>query len=643
MPTWIIVCGLLTALPLSGKPKAKDSNFVDITKLEDELLLPLDQDWDVYFDRHLASKELKKIKPDRKMALQKFFDFEFLAVEQIESKFATFRYRLHVKKPQILMLQIPEIPAYKLYVNNVLVGSKGTMSIEAREVIAERLSSRVILPGRLSYDIVLQTTNMRHGWFMGIPPISIGKPEAMQANFKRLDYLNIFVVGAMLITAVYQVVFFLRNRYDRSPLYFALFCLFIGARQAVDSETGFLLAILPLGWEWSWKISFIAYYLAPPTLLAFQQEIFPHTIPENYTKTLWFLSSCFCFLVLFTSLETYGPRNWVFHFITLSAVYFSILSLAKALKQNMDGAMILSAGFLILFGGTIHDILQTQQVFDGSALVAYTTLALIVCQSLILTNRFSKSFATVRHIKAELSKMVHPHVLEQISQGAPLERTMPTGTHEAVVLCFDVISSKDIKDPQYTQHLDSMLARIEKTLQQYYDPASTSSNAYRLQQWNDGMMITVGFPFHIPTELSKVDHAYLLAEELCYIFRKEMESMAYSKDLYCGVGITIGDLEGRYPKSGSMQYDIKGRAVGLARHYQAMSKPVLSKHGYQGSVVFIQDRVYRSLSKTYQEGFLRWDCQADGGTIRDDHHAEQAWFKFQAPAKAYSDENLISA
>ena len=71
-----------------------------------------------------------------------------------------------------------------------------------------------------------------------------------------------------------------------------------------------------------------------------------------------------------------------------------------------------------------------------------------------------------------------------------------------------------------------------------------------------------------------------------------------------------------------------------------MRNRVFTVEGRKGSVIFMQDKVYRALTLDEQK-FHHWDCTKEGYKIRDDANARQAWFKFVPAADALVQKSAL--
>jgi len=188
--------------------------------------------------------------------------------------------------------------------------------------------------------------------------------------------------------------------------------------------------------------------------------------------------------------------------------------------------------------------------------------------------------------------------------------------------------------PGFPSAVERVMARCSLHLNRNYDPQLLAANGYRIKEMGDGLIASIGFPFATPGSQNSCELALTIAEEFCAIFKEEMQQLAHSEDLYCSVGMAYGIIEGFYPQGGVRQYDLRGRTVMLATRYESMRNIIFEKLGHMGSVIFMQDYVYKQLPKDKQLEFTAWDTQKPQSRIRDDQDAKQAWVKFVAEAKA---------
>ncbi len=533
---------------------------------------------------------------------------------------------------QQLALWIPEISNYQFFLNGRALYQQGDLYGNAPQ-----RGDRVLNLGMTGrYDIHMIINKKHMTWNKLHHPIQIGPAKVIEEENRRKDLSISAVIGGAFFSAVYHLIFYLLNRESKATLYFSLFSAMMVVRSGLDSDVGFLMYFFPISWEWSWKLGFIGYFLAVPSMVAFIQHTFPKTIPDWFTRFCWFAALAFTLMTLATSNEFYGEQTSYFHLVSLSAILIVTIGYIKAVFHKMVGASLLILGVFVLTLSAVNDILLIEGHIQSVEITHWGLYAFVLSQMLILAMKFSSSFNMLRHASREFSKIVYPHVANNIFLGGRVEDTMPRDIAQAAVLCFDIVRSTTIIHPKFHEQVERLMTRVYGLLQEGYDDYQLIATGYRIKEVGDGLICSVGFPFDLPDDKTPEETAVRLAIRMCDIFREEMQKLDYHEDLFCGIGICSGEIEGFFPKSGVKQYDVRGTTVNRANRYESMRNRVFKLYGHNGSVIFIQDYVYENLPDSLKKCFIRWNCNAPDKMIRDDPTAKVAWFMFVPHARSKS-------
>ncbi len=237
-----------------------------------------------------------------------------------------------------------------------------------------------------------------------------------------------------------------------------------------------------------------------------------------------------------------------------------------------------------------------------------------------------------RHVAGELGKVVYPHVVSRIFNKEKVEQSMPAGRGQCTCLSFDIIGSSKVESPNFQAAVDRFMGKCWDVLHQNYDPDELRACAFRVKTAGDGFIASVGFPFGLPKYSAKTAHvlAVELAEQIIIIWQEEMR--AANLDVHGSVGVACGEVQGYFPVAGPKQYDLWGAAVILACRYEALRKAMEKRFPIDGSIVIVQEAVFRALDPQHQQTFSTWDCQKYG-LVRDDGYAKFAFYKMRKPGR----------
>ncbi|MBC7662020.1 MAG: 7TM-DISM domain-containing protein [Chitinophagaceae bacterium] len=528
-----------------------------------------------------------------------------------------------------LLLTMRDMPAFRLFVNGVLSASKGKIYTSEGMIENERGMTNVLLPQADEIELIIEAGASFPRWAASRSVLTVG-PEALLRNQTLVDTIVLaLMLGGLFITGIYHVALYILTPSRSVTLVLGFFCLVNCVRSSVTGTVDTILQIFPhFPYELSFTLSYIGYYLSPPLFLQFIRLSFPGTISVRIIRPLWCVSLVFVSLVLVSQVSLYGQLNYLFHAVTLASIAISFQAIIRAVRSRQRGAVLLLIASTIVSLATLNDVLYAEGWPSFGPLIHYALFLFILLQSIILSSQFSSTFNELAHIYREFTKIVYLHTVKQIASGQAIESTMRVGAAEAVVVAFDIVGSSRIKSPGFTDALERMMGRCYDSMSHGYDPKLMKAPAFRLKEMGDGLLCSIGFPFITGDSRSESEVATALAADFTQIFKEEMEKLDLEADAYCSVGIVKGTVEGFFPRFGVKQYDLRGKAIMLATRYESMRNAVYQKLGWHGSVIFVQDEVYRDLSPDEQELYTLWDTTLDKQRIRDDASAPRAWFRF---------------
>ncbi|MFW7378496.1 MAG: 7TM-DISM domain-containing protein [Oligoflexus sp.] len=587
------------------------------------------------FSNDLSSQASAELKTN---PFQAFWFKETRHTLGIEERQGYLSLHLYLDQASELALQIPDYPFYRFYLNGKLHHQHGDMNSDG-EIQAKRSYEIINLGNGQHFHLQFFVVFDDSVW-MQMPPLRLAEPRVFRLEMNRLLVIQNLIIGILLVTAIYQLSLFFLVPDRKAPLYCSLFLFVLMLRSALTGQAQPVNILIPnFDWEWSWKLGFIGYYTSVPLILSFFHALFPGTMPAATPRYFWLPALLFTGISLLTNVGFYGSINGWYQIITLLALAITLRSFYLAFRRRMIGSKVMIAAIGALLIATVNDILFIAGFIKSFPLLEFGLVIFVITQTIIVSMKFSHAYHKINHINGELRKIVYDHVIGRISAGESIETTMPTGYQKATVLCFDIVKSSKVQHPDFPLALERVMARCTMCLNEHYDQVNLQANGYRIKEMGDGLLASIGFPFACPNEQNSCELALVIAKSFCEIFREEMLKLNYSEDLFCSVGLAHGDIEGFYPRQGIRQYDVRGRALTLATRYESMRNIVYDKFGRQGSVIFIQDCVYRNLSPKTQQCFQHWNCQDPQARIRDDQKATQAWFQFvEAATRSDSDK-----
>jgi class 3 adenylate cyclase len=244
-----------------------------------------------------------------------------------------------------------------------------------------------------------------------------------------------------------------------------------------------------------------------------------------------------------------------------------------------------------------------------------------------------------KHAFNQLKKVFYPHQIEQIKAGKELEDTMPTGRGEACVINFDIIGSSKLPPSLAKSFIEASIKGCVSIINESYDSETLQSTGYRIKEVGDGFLCSVGYPFKTPNDVDAVELSIDLALRFVSIFQSHVDVLQNQYPVYCSIGVARDHLEGYFPKVGTIEYDVFGRAIILATRYQSFRKQ-LFPNSVPGHIITVHERIFERLPMSLQRIFTKLDLRKEHMSIRDDLNANVVYYRIISGAEASAGPKL---
>ncbi len=323
---------------------------------------------------------------------------------------ATFRLRL-IPPPgeRRMTLRLVDVHiAYRLWADGTLIAQSGVPGRSEKTETAHR--SLVLAPLVLRgspVDLTLQISN--HHFRRGgvAEPMLLSPPDVAEAARTRTWMLSALFCGVLLVMGIYHLSLFALRRHDPPPLYFGLYALLLLVYAAGSNSTLWLAeGILPRQFPPAAmeNVALLSYVAASVSLYRFFLTLYP----REFSRRLRVASDLR--LPVFVVAQVAFPpfvAYWVILgllLLTLPLSGYYVARLVVCVRRGRPGADILLVGGVILAGAAANDILVHAGAFEGGYLVMPGLFAFVLFQAFTLATRFTRSFAEVERLSAELAE-----------------------------------------------------------------------------------------------------------------------------------------------------------------------------------------------------------------------------------------------
>jgi len=382
----------------------------------------LSGEYEFYWRRHLSPSDFAKAIPPQKTGFIKVP--AYWKGKAIDGKklagYGYVTYRLNIaltRQNDSLGLQIVEISnAYKLYVNGKKIASLGragknratTVPLEFPQIVGFGIETNQL-------ELIIQVSNFHHRRGGAWSVIKLGREKDIRtARDKKLG-LDMFLLGSILIMALYHLGLFAVRKKDPSPLYFSIFCFLISLRLLTTGGRNLNLLFPNVSWELMYKFAYTSFYLAVPAFGMFMQSIFP-----KFSKRLLHLVAAIAVVlsgaVIFTPARLFSHTLNLYEIITLITLIYGLFVIFISLAQKPIEAFVFLLGFAILFIAIINDMLHVENIIHTGFFAPFGFFFFILSQSFLLSYRFSTALITVEAQRKELRDTLESYKSEIIER-----------------------------------------------------------------------------------------------------------------------------------------------------------------------------------------------------------------------------------
>ncbi|MDR1059646.1 MAG: hypothetical protein LBL83_00165, partial [Clostridiales bacterium] len=423
------------------------------------LIYPLDGEWEFYFGHLYAPEDFAAGVPDGGTLANvpsMWSDAGFPA-----EGFATYRLTILTEEP-MLMLHIPEIPdadAVRINGENVFeAGAVGTSRDSTVSSVRNALVPFSTEGGRA--EIVIWAAN--YEWVGGGLSYSVemGRPGVLQPDVMgRMAWFAVFL-GVVLAMCLYHLILFLHRRKEKVYLIFAVMCLIVFARFAMETN-GPLQFLMPGGL--GAKLAHI--YIALLPLHAAALVLFTHAVFRLPVKGFPRRAIYAATLAIPAALSLFMPFNVTgvaYTFVCLIPMIMAMAGAARSVRRTENvysGLYLIALAIFIVWAPLTKLFLGDALFMPGAA----SNLFLILSQCVMLSRTYAGALAKEQFLLADNAALERVNRLKT--------DLMNTISHEmrtplAVMSGYTELISRELKksgaDPQTVRDLDAITSEAER-------------------------------------------------------------------------------------------------------------------------------------------------------------------------------------
>lgn len=395
--TVLIFLPLLYHFSVALKPATKLAHVGQVTVLPADFsernTLALVGDWSFFWEQLLEPKQINSNSDNRSFievsggwqSKQNQTHYEAIG-------YATYHLQVALQQPSNnLALQIPQIEsAYKLYVDSELLAFAGEVTnIESRASADYKIAKVRIPDGLDGFEITIQVSNYHSGWGGLWQPIVLGDADSLSLLQRDQVALSLFILGALLITALNALILFFLRPTDRIPVVFACVCMLLFLREFTLEHMSVYLPAIASGFELITKLNFFSYYTIVPASLYFYHLNFRKVFHAQFCRSIYLVCAVFVVFILFFPTRYFGMSMIVFNGIALVVMLYMLQRTWVAMNKKLRGAAIMLLGSLIAFAFAVNDILNANGMITTGRFFSFGIIGFILCQNFVTNSRFN--------------------------------------------------------------------------------------------------------------------------------------------------------------------------------------------------------------------------------------------------------------
>ena len=267
----------------------------------------------------------------------------------------------------------------------------------------------------------------QHLSFSGLwMPVYFGPAEAVSQVALQTQFFDALLLGGVLIIAIYHLGLFGFRPHDPAPLYFSIFSVLSVLKASLSGEH-LLYFVLPwLDQGVGLRLAYLAVIAMPITFMAYLQALFPVRHYDKTRQALLAVALPAVLLSLLAPFHTLQAWFWPYQIAIVGVLFHAAYTLTGAIRQNLPGAQLMFAGFIVIFSAAINDILHDNRLIVSFYAFNLGVFVFLLLQALLMGGMFARTFNQVQDLNETLEHKVRERTraLEDLSHRDPLTGLM---------------------------------------------------------------------------------------------------------------------------------------------------------------------------------------------------------------------------
>lgn len=296
--------------------------------------------------------------------------------------------------------------AWRLLVDGREVCGSGVVSADLSQV-RPSLWNRVCLVDAHGevLDLVVQVANAEHRRGGLRRAWSIGDPERVAHTVLTEATRDLSLALLILVVGIYQLLFYLVRKQERSRLWFGMGCLVVCARVFFGSSSDVIHIVAPwLPWGPQLRLEYLSVSALSVMGVRFIGHLFSEVPLRRAARAAGYLNGALALWFVLAPRPTFLVGLFPALAMSLVTLALLVVQVAYAAHRGLPLARSTLLSMLVLLVGLVLDASTT---FSSASLSAgffpYAAVGLVGIETYGITRDFARSYATIERLGADLT------------------------------------------------------------------------------------------------------------------------------------------------------------------------------------------------------------------------------------------------
>lgn len=385
-----------------------NNGFLDISSVElnSSFIQPLEGQWRLYSDKLLEPGILYSNKENYFYSYVNF-PSRWQKKEGFSSGEGYGTFVLTVKTKdyhKVRGLRIPAITsAFKLWIDDKLVASSGVVGTNYYEEIPRSYAiNTYFYQEKQEFNIILQTSNFNHKMGGLLENIEFGSDIAISNRAKIKISLEVFLVGAFFIVALYNFALYSFKKKNKSNLYFAIVNILIALRTLLAGEKILVNIHEVLNHELFIKLEYLTLCLSVIFFIKFFRNLYSDEFSLWFDKTNTIILSLYISIIIFTKARFYSNILILYQYYIILVAVYSLYCIIVATIKKRELSLFILLGAIIFSFTVLNDLLYYMGYIKSEQLSHLGLFVFISIQTFTLSVKYTKTFSAVEFMSERL-------------------------------------------------------------------------------------------------------------------------------------------------------------------------------------------------------------------------------------------------